>query len=150
MSWNYLHYTYPALLSDSTLNTARCKQAAVQNDLPHGPGLELHQQCEQPDGGQQSDAGAAGLRADRESGGSSAVARRQRIANEATNDAPDGLVVQNVFLYNLKITQNGLLSFSYSMNGGAFTSVDHAIRTSPPQWRAAGDAAIRLRRLHRR
>ena len=45
------------------------------------------------------------------------------IANESANARPDGVTVQNVFLYNLQITQNGLLSFSYSMNGGAYTPV---------------------------
>ncbi len=45
------------------------------------------------------------------------------LANEAANARPDGTAVQNVFLYNLQITQNGLLSFSYSMNGGAYTPV---------------------------
>jgi type IV pilus assembly protein PilY1 len=45
------------------------------------------------------------------------------IANESANARPDGVTVQNVFLYNLQITQNGLLSFSYSMNGGTYTPV---------------------------
>ncbi len=45
------------------------------------------------------------------------------IANEGANARPDGVAVQNVFLYNLQITQNGLLSFSYSMNGGTYTPV---------------------------
>jgi type IV pilus assembly protein PilY1 len=45
------------------------------------------------------------------------------IANESAMARPDGVNVQNVFFYNLQITQNGLLSFSYSMNGGAYVPV---------------------------
>ena len=45
------------------------------------------------------------------------------LANEGTTTRPDGLVTGNVFLYNLQITQNGLLSLSYSINGGAYTNV---------------------------
>jgi type IV pilus assembly protein PilY1 len=46
-----------------------------------------------------------------------------QIANEATTTRPDGINVQNVFLYDLKITQDGLLSLAYSANGGAFSTV---------------------------
>jgi type IV pilus assembly protein PilY1 len=57
--------------------------------------------------------------------GSSAV----QLANESAMARPTGLTNSsgvtngNVFLYNLKITQNGLLSLSYSVNGGAFSPV---------------------------
>ena len=46
-----------------------------------------------------------------------------QIANEAAQTRPDGVSIQNVFLYDLKITQDGLLSLAYSANGGAFANV---------------------------
>jgi len=50
-----------------------------------------------------------------------------KLANETLTGAqsyrPDGVNVTPVFMYNLKITQDGLLSLSYSANGGAFTSI---------------------------
>jgi len=42
-----------------------------------------------------------------------------KIANEATMNRGGASVI----FYNLKITQNGLLSFSYSINGGAYQRV---------------------------
>jgi type IV pilus assembly protein PilY1 len=46
------------------------------------------------------------------------------IANEAAMARPDGINTGNVILYSLKITQNGLLSFAYSLNGsGVYTPV---------------------------
>jgi type IV pilus assembly protein PilY1 len=50
------------------------------------------------------------------------------LANEGALARPTGLTTNgvtsgNVFLYNLKITQNGLLSLSYSVNGGSYTPV---------------------------
>lgn len=52
-----------------------------------------------------------------------------QLANEAAMARPTGLTNSagvtngNVFLYSLKITQNGLLSLSYSVNGGAYSPV---------------------------
>jgi len=50
-----------------------------------------------------------------------------KLANETLTGTqshrPDGVNVTPVLMYNLKITQDGLLSLSYSVNGGAFTSV---------------------------
>ena len=50
------------------------------------------------------------------------------LANESAVARPTGLTTNgvtsgNVFLYNLKITQSGLLSLSYSINGGAYAPV---------------------------
>jgi type IV pilus assembly protein PilY1 len=45
------------------------------------------------------------------------------IANESAPTRPDGVTIQNVFLYSLKITQDGLLTFQYSVNGGTFQPV---------------------------
>ena len=51
-----------------------------------------------------------------------------QLANETAMARPTGLTTSgvtngNVFLYNLKITQDGFLSLSYSVNGGSFTPV---------------------------
>jgi type IV pilus assembly protein PilY1 len=46
-----------------------------------------------------------------------------KIANESATTRPDGVTVPNVFLYSLKITQDGLLTFAYSVNGGPFNNV---------------------------
>ena len=56
--------------------------------------------------------------------GSSAV----QLANEGAMARPTGLTTGgvtsgNVFIYNLKITTDGLLSLSYSVNGGAYSPV---------------------------
>ena len=44
-----------------------------------------------------------------------------KIANEAAISRSDGVPI----FYSLKITQNGLLSLSYSINGGALPAGDH-------------------------
>jgi len=44
-------------------------------------------------------------------------------AENATTRPTGGTANQNIFLYSLKITQDGLLSFSYSVNGGPYTSI---------------------------
>jgi type IV pilus assembly protein PilY1 len=52
-----------------------------------------------------------------------------KIANETDSARPtgkvnsSGVVDGNIFLYDLKITQNGLLSLSYSLNGGAYSPI---------------------------
>jgi type IV pilus assembly protein PilY1 len=45
------------------------------------------------------------------------------IANESALARPDGVTTGNVFMYDLKITQDGLLSLNYSQNGAATVSV---------------------------
>jgi type IV pilus assembly protein PilY1 len=51
-----------------------------------------------------------------------------KLANETAYARPTGKVTGstvngNIFLYSLKITQNGLLSLAYSVNGGAYSPV---------------------------
>ena len=46
-----------------------------------------------------------------------------KLANETAQSRPDGVTVGNVFLYTIKITQNGLLSLSYTVNGGSVVKV---------------------------
>jgi type IV pilus assembly protein PilY1 len=56
----------------------------------------------------------------------------------------------NVFLYNLQITQNGLLSFSYSVNGGAYTPVISSQSITASNGALPAHVAFRLRRFDRR
>ena len=68
-----------------------------------------------------------------------------KIANEAAIKRSDGVPI----FYSLKISQNGLLSLSYSINGGAYQPVITKQSHHRLQRSAAGELPVRLRRLHR-
>ena len=121
VSWAYLTTTYPAYYTTSTLNTPALKLAAVRNTCLTGQVWNYSASATNPTAvsnpspALQDYAPIANAYYE--------LPSTTEIANEGANARPDGVVVQNVFLYNLQITQNGLLSFSYSMNGGTYTPV---------------------------
>jgi type IV pilus assembly protein PilY1 len=121
VSWAYLNTTYPAYYTTSTLNTPALKLAAVKNTCLTGQVWDYSASATSPTAvsnpspALQDYAPIAGAYYE--------LPSTTEIANESANARPDGVTVQNVFLYSLQITQNGLLSFSYSMNGGTYTPV---------------------------
>ncbi|HEY2419467.1 MAG TPA: PilC/PilY family type IV pilus protein [Steroidobacteraceae bacterium] len=127
ISWAYLNNTYPADYP-STL-TATQKQGAVQNTCKTGT-LWNYAAPAAPVNTNNAIADYAPILSSTSplTGAYSIVTGA--IANEGAMSRPTGLTNPagvtngNVILYNLKITQNGLLSFSYSFNGtGVFTPV---------------------------
>jgi type IV pilus assembly protein PilY1 len=121
VSWAYLHATYPTYYPTSTLNTAALQAAAVQKTCQTGQVWNYSSSASSPSAvGSPSPAlfDYAPI-----IGAYSVLPTGTTIANESINTRPDGVSTGNVFLYSLKITQDGLLTFSYSINGGAFTPV---------------------------
>jgi len=114
VSWAYLNANYQSFYPTS-LTTAQ-RQAAVQATCKTG--LVQNASSGTPVSTATAIADYAPI-----AGAYYELPSTTEIANESANARPDGLVVQNVFLYSLQITQNGLLSFSYSMNGGTYTPV---------------------------
>jgi type IV pilus assembly protein PilY1 len=126
VSWAYLNATYPTYYPTSTLSTTALQQGAVQNTCSTGSVWNYASsatnptQVTNPSPALQDYAPIAGQSyVELQSTGPGAVV----LANESAVARPDGVATGNVFLYNLQITQNGLLSFSYSVNGGAYTNV---------------------------
>jgi type IV pilus assembly protein PilY1 len=124
VSWQYLTNTYPTYYP-STLSAAQ-RQAAVQNTCStgqvwnYGASVNNPPAVANPVPALQDYMPIVGQSyVQLPTTGPGAVV----LANEGTTTRPDGLVTGNVFLYNLQITQNGLLSLSYSINGGAYTNV---------------------------
>jgi type IV pilus assembly protein PilY1 len=127
VSWAYLNSTYPAYYPTSALNNANKQQAAVQLTCSTGSVWDFSINPNRPTAvanptpALQDYAPIAGT-------SYSELPSTVQLANESAVARPDGTTTAgvtngNVFLYNLQITQNGLLSFSYSVNGGAFNSV---------------------------
>ena len=114
ISWAYLHANYQSFYPAS-LTTAQ-RQAAVQATCKTG--LIQNASSGTPVSTATAIADYAPI-----AGAYYELPSTTAIANESANARPDGVAVKNVFLYNLQITQNGLLSFSYSMNGGTYTPV---------------------------
>jgi type IV pilus assembly protein PilY1 len=126
VSWAYLNATYPAYYPTATLNTQALQRAAVQNTCSTGQVWNYANSATNPTvvtnptPALQDYAPIIGQSyVELQSTNPGAVV----LANESAYARPDGVAVGNVFLYNLQITQNGLLSFSYSVNGGAYTNV---------------------------
>jgi type IV pilus assembly protein PilY1 len=129
VSWAYLNATYPAYYP-SSLN-ANEQQRAVQKTCStgsvwnYGANKGNPPVVNNPTPALQDYAPIIGQSyVELQSTGPGAVV----LANEAAMARPDGTTTGgvtngNVFLYNLQITQNGLLSFAYSVNGGAYTNV---------------------------
>ena len=111
ISWSYLNYSNPADYPSSL--TAAQQQAAVQNTCETGT-LWNYSKPASPVNTGTAVADYAPIL-----GAYSVLPTTNPIANEsaATRAAATPIV------YNLKITQDGLLSFKYSYNGGAFQQV---------------------------
>jgi type IV pilus assembly protein PilY1 len=131
VSWAYLNYTYPSYYPTS-LSVAQ-QQAAVQKTCSTGMVWNYSASATNPT---QVTNPTPALQdyAPIVAGTNPAIVPYSelpssiQLANEAAMARPDGTTTNgvtngNVFLYNLQITQNGLLSFSYSVNGGAYTPV---------------------------
>ncbi len=145
VSWAYLNATYPSYYPSSVLNTQALQQAAVRNTCITGQVLNYssnaYASCPVGNGpGSTSTAPVAGCPAVVASatpalldyapipGAYAELPSSVLLANESAVARPTGITTAgvtngNVFLYSLKITQNGLLSLSYSENGGAAVSV---------------------------
>ncbi len=151
VAWAYLNKTYPTYYPSSILNTQAKQQAAVRNTCITGSVLNYstsaYASCNVGNGpGSTSTAPVSGCPATVSTATLTALGKPAlldyapimngyvelpatvQIANEGAMARPTGLTTGgvtsgNVFLYNLKITQNGLLSLSYSLNGGASVSV---------------------------
>ena len=151
VSWAYLSTTYAQYYPSSILTTTVLQQAAVRNTCITGSVLNYaanaYSACPVGNGpGSTSTSPVANC----PSTVSTATLTSQglpalldyapiqnaymelpstvQIANESAMARPTGITTGgvtsgNVFLYNLKISQNGLLSLSYSENGGASISV---------------------------
>lgn len=121
VTWNYLNATYPGYYPVSILNTQALQQSAVQKTCQTGQVWNYSGSASNPT----AVASPTPALMDYAPivGAYSELPSSVLLANESANARPDGVNVQNVFLYNLTITQNGLLSFSYSANGGAFVNV---------------------------
>jgi len=145
VAWGYLNRTYPTYYPSSVLNTPARRQAAVQNTCITGQVLNYsansYDSCPVGNGGPgtSSNTGSCpstvsattltglGLPALKDyapiPGAYKEFGTSLKLANESAMARPNGSTVGNVFLYNLKISQDGLLSLSYSINGGAYTQV---------------------------
>jgi type IV pilus assembly protein PilY1 len=126
VSWTYLNATYPSYYPASVLNTAALKQSAVQNTCITGQVWNYSTSATNPT----AVTNPSPTLWDYAPivGAYSELPSTVVIANESAMARPTGLTSGgvtngNVFLYSLQITQNGLLSFSYSVNGGAYTNV---------------------------
>ena len=127
VSWNYLHTTYPNYYRTTTLNTTALQQAAVQKTCSTGEVWNYANSAtnptvvNNPTPALQDYAPIAGQSYYQ-------LPSTVQLANESAMARPTGIMTNgvtngNVFLYNLQITQNGLLSFSFSVNGGAYTNL---------------------------
>ena len=131
VSWAYLNKTYPTYYPSSL--SANQRQSAVQKTCStgkvwnYGASSSNPPQVTNPTPALQDYAPII-------AGSNPAIVPYSelpstiQLANESAVARPDGTTTNgvtngNVFLYNLQITQNGLLSFSYSVNGGAYTPV---------------------------
>jgi type IV pilus assembly protein PilY1 len=131
VSWAYLNATYPAYYPTGL--TVAQQQSAVQKTCSTGAVWDYSASTSNPT--QVNNPTPALLDyAPIVAGANPAIVPYSelpstvQLANEAANARPDGTTTAgvtngNVFLYNLQITQNGLLTFSYSVNGGAYTNV---------------------------
>lgn len=125
ISWAYLNATYPSYYPVSKLNTATLQQNAVQKTCSTGKVWNYSSSATNPTAVSNPTPALldylpiTNAYVELPSTGTGAV----QIANESAMARPDGVKVGNVLIYNLQITQDGLLSLSYSVNGGAYTSV---------------------------
>jgi type IV pilus assembly protein PilY1 len=132
VSWNYLSTTYPNYYSSSVLNTQALQQAAVAKTCSTGQLWNYSTSASSPSPVPGTVTPAfydyAPITTSTGAGAYALVPPSTLIANETTTTRPNGLTTGgvtngNVFIYSLKITETGLLSFSYSVNGGAYQPV---------------------------
>lgn len=125
VSWPYLNATYPSYYPSSVLNTATLQAAAVRKTCQTGQVWNYSSSASSPTAVSNPSptlydyAAITNANVELPSTGTNAVV----IGNESATARPDGITTGNVLLYNLQISQNGLLSLSYSVNGGAYTNV---------------------------
>ncbi|HEY3809361.1 MAG TPA: PilC/PilY family type IV pilus protein [Steroidobacteraceae bacterium] len=118
VSWAYLNANYPSFYPSSLNNSQR--QSAVQATCKTG--LIQNASTGTPTSTATAVADYAPIL------NAYSVLSGVTLANESamarpTGQTSGGVTNGNVFLYNVQITQNGLLSFSYSINGGAYFNV---------------------------
>lgn len=118
ISWPWLNSSYSVLYPSSVLNTTDLQQKAVQKTCSTGTlwdysgGASKPKQVTTP-----AIADYAPIpNAYKELPSDVLIAKEYASGGYKRNDATP-------IVYNLKITQDGLLSFGYSINGGAFQSV---------------------------
>jgi type IV pilus assembly protein PilY1 len=132
VSWNYLNAKYPSYYPSSVLNSQALQQAAVSKTCSTGTLWNYSASASNPT----QVTGAvtptfydyAPITTGTGAGAYALLPPSTLIANETTTTRPTGLTTNgvtngNVFIYSMKITQTGLLSFSYSVNGGAYQPV---------------------------
>jgi len=137
VAWSYLNYTYPSYYPSTILNTAALQSAAVANTCTVGSVLSYsssaYSTC--PIGSTSTTSSAcppavsntalasAGLPAFRDyapiPGAFVDLPTTVNVINESAMSRP----AATPLIYHLLISQTGLLSFSYSINGGAFQQV---------------------------
>jgi type IV pilus assembly protein PilY1 len=117
VSWPYLRDTYPAYYPPAILNTAALQQAAVRNTCLTGQVWNYAGSATNP----VAVANPTPALQDYNPIPNAYVELPAtiQIANEAAQTRPAATPI----FYNLKITQNGLLSLSYSINGGAYNPI---------------------------
>ena len=118
VSWKWLNATYPTYYTTAKLTTYDLQQAAVQKACSTGSLWDYSASATSPT-----------------KVTSTTLLDYAPIPN-AYKELPSSVLIANEYnnkgykrgdatpiVYNLKITQDGLLSFSYSINGGAYQSV---------------------------
>jgi type IV pilus assembly protein PilY1 len=113
IAWSWLNSTYPLLFPNSW--TASQQQSAVQNTCASGV-------LEDYNGNQVAPSGSStpfAVQDYQAIPGAYTVLSNVQIANETAAKRADATVIA----YKLKLTQDGLLSLSYSYNGAAYQNV---------------------------
>jgi type IV pilus assembly protein PilY1 len=117
VSWPFLRDVYPSYYPPSVLNTAALQQAAVRNTCLTGQVWNYAGSATNPVAvtnptpALQDYSPIPGAYVE--------LPSTIQIANEGAQTRPSATPI----FYNLKITQNGLLSLSFSVNGGAYTPI---------------------------
>jgi type IV pilus assembly protein PilY1 len=117
VSWPALRDAYPAYYPTSVLNTYALQQAAVRNTCLTGQVWNYSGSASSP----VAVANPSPALQDYNPIPNAFVELPStvQIANESAQTRPNATPI----FYNLKITQDGLLSLSYSINGGAYSSI---------------------------
>jgi type IV pilus assembly protein PilY1 len=117
VSWAALRDAYPSYYPASVLNTYALQQAAVQNTCVTGQVWNYSGSATSPVA--VTNPSPALLDYSPIPNAYVELPTTIKIANEAAQTRPNATPI----FYNLKITQDGLLSLSYSINGGAYSSI---------------------------
>jgi type IV pilus assembly protein PilY1 len=118
VSWSYLNTTYPLLYPASKLNTSALQRSAVQKTCSTGSLWNYSSSTSSPTKVTSPTIldYAPIPNAYKELPSSVLIAKEYSSGGYKRGDATP-------IVYNVKITQDGLLSFGYSINGGAFQNV---------------------------